>query len=503
MLAQLEEPLEADPAVFIFDIGDSGGMGCSTPIELKANHGNLIELDDRLILTGSLFAESPLYGPLRFASGSYTLMRDESDPNRITGITGDGLMLVPGVGVMAGLETTTPVRAKLSVLRGSDLQNFEVPVPNDNRCYFFFEIIAGAGNFAGKTSNFGFSLGANAQVVMDPTDPLLFFRGKLTGGKKTKFPGIKEAIPVEEIAIGISAQGLLTSTATAIPDRIITGHIYFGAEFDIPGTPFQVSGEIIVRLPDASSLNPDMVLAVDGSVFLQGAELLEIIPLPGITSDLFHVGDGTGILEFGFQLDSDGQLQQLPNVRLEFAVNKADMLGKLSNLTNSLLGDVLNASGVSTVSGLVDTDPFTFTFDVSTSSRLTLLGNGFNFSNAFHTGSLEPVFEWKISGGVDFGPFSSSALAFISSSGALRITASSSLGGSAEGCIAKVCVGVSFHFHANMVLAFPNTQATVAGDVEACGSFAGVEECADAGLSFNFGSPEVCFSAFGATVCVP
>jgi hypothetical protein len=398
---KIDEPLSANAThLTMAGTGGTAAQACSLPLDLLVNAGNLSRTASGYKVNGSIFANTGAYGPQRFANGAFTLTTDPNDPSRILDITGDGAAVLPFVGALKDfLPSTAGIRASFGVRRGSELQDLDVPVPGDNRCYFLIQILPASEGFTAAGASFSFSMGLDAKIVLDPSDPLFYFTGSLS-----TVPGMPNPVPIEDAALGFSAQGRLESTAKAIPNKIISGHLFLGATFEIPDTPFTVSGNIFLRFPDLNSSNPEIVFSLDGSLFLSGNIVSDIFGgvIPGLDNAL-HLGDGTVIQEIGIQT-INGVFIPLPHFHTEMGLQTADIVGNM--VSTAHLGDAIQAKTVASVSGYIDTGPIGFRVEIGADIGLNfpiLQSAGLDLHMHFLV-STTGEFDWSVGGTLDLGP---------------------------------------------------------------------------------------------------
>ncbi len=399
---KIDEPLVSNPTKLTLGAAQgNSAQACSLPVSLLVNPGNLAKTSTGYKINGSIFADTGAYGPQRFANGAFTVTTDPKDPSRVLDIVGDGAAVIPFVGALADfIPSINGLRASFGVRLGTELQDLEVPVPSDDRCYFLIQLIAGEGQdqFTATSASFGFSIGADIKMVLDPSDPLFYF-----GGSLTTVPGMPD-LPISDAALGFSAQGRLESTAKAIPNKIISGHLFLGATFEVPDTPFTISGNIFIRFPDLQSGNPEIVFSLDGSLFLSGDAVTDIFSSQiSDLSDAMHIGDGTVIQEIGVQ-QINGIPIPLPHIHTELGLQTADLIGNM--VTAAHLGDVIQGKALASVSGYFDTGPVAFRLEIGAEIGLNLpllKDAGLDLHLHFLVSTTGEV-DWSVGGKISLGP---------------------------------------------------------------------------------------------------
>ncbi len=474
---KIDEPLSKNAREFT--VGES----CALPLKIKVNPADLTQVAGGLNVNGSIWGETGDYGSQKFANGNFHFVTDPNDPSRIVDITGDGAGLIPFVGAYAQYESNVvAIRATFGVRKGSELQYLDVPVPNDDHCYFLASLKAVDAGFQASGKDFDFSI-ASGYMVMDPSDPLVYFLGKVT-----RLPKFFTTNGFTSLAMGISAHGHLQSTAKAIPDKIINGHLFFGATF-VFGLKARVSGDLFIRFPDYNSSSPQYVISADGSLFLGGQLVTTILSavIPGFTSDTLHVGDGTAILTIGVEQHNDESVAE-PGLRLEFAVQSANLLGSLTTLIH--LDSVIHSTAVERVSGFVDTINPGFGFAAEGDVDVTVAGaGGIGLTEKVGVSSAPPSAYFQLEGGIDI------VIATVKVSGDIDpLQGTFNITGSVG--VDFTIFGTGVDGGVSVTIAYPQG-ATISLDLEIC--VVGI--CGGVGGHITIGpDPEFCVNGLG---CLP
>ena len=492
----INQPLAANPvALQLTSTDGNAGASCSNNLDLLVNPENLRKIADGFELNGSIFSNSPAFGALRFGNGRFQIKVDPTNPSQIISLTGDGAALLPAVGILSAFDISNPLRVSIAISKGSELQDEEIPVADDNTCYFVFRVLPQSQPLSGIGANFNFSIGPGALVLMDPMDPLVFFTGSMEnppgadggdGGKDASgnHKSSGKGLVLKNVAIGISAGGNLVSTAKAIPGKIISGHLFFGATFDIPETPFTVSGNVFLRFPDFNDINSRLVLSVDGSLFISGNAVSDLVSasgvLPSFSDDTLHLGDGTVIQAFGFTA-TGGRVAVRPTYRNDFGLQSADVMGNA--VAAAELDGVLDATSTVSILGYLDLDqdPGAFSFAFNANMRLSVTAINLQLQvSMLATNRQLADSHFRLTGLVKAGPLDFNVLVNVGVGGFLA-TANLSFGFN----LAVVYGGLD----AALTIGFPTPGIITNGMVDLC--FAnpfGADPCAGLGVVLQIGA---------------
>lgn len=281
--------------------------------KLFVNGARITNIGNGFKIKGTIFSES-LVGNIAVTSGEFDLLRDEA--GRINAFDGYGTAQFPGAGILNdAVEMADIFGSWTKYASGALFREEDGSLPfDDNQCYFRFTI--DANNPLGQEEVGGPAMIKNTlfdydQLYYDPTDPALFFDGKMhqfdvkdrpkpvEGGKdqpkKFKTQQAKTKYSVSDVKIGLSLNDKFVFRPLAFSDELET--IVGGTNFEEFGAGFYMSGRVNLKkypiifegesfiysqvgLVDFFDLGFDQALykrGVNGKVFF-GHELLEILP---------------------------------------------------------------------------------------------------------------------------------------------------------------------------------------------------------------------------------
>lgn len=233
--------------------------------------------------TGELGLTTPL-GPITMARSDIVL-RQLAD-GRLDTFAGRSVVPAPSLGPFQGLRVEDPTQVEVLYQRGADLRRLDAPL-QDGRKYLAYRISQGLALSVGD-----FTLKApghkEALLVLDPADPFLFVTGDL--------PGLKKLGKLEDLGIGLSAQGLIPFEATtrwALDRRArgFQGHLYLRGKVPLGKYPMAIQGETAVRL---QRVGPSLVpTAVGGN-----GTLLLVVPLLDFIDFEMQLGTASAVASY-------------------------------------------------------------------------------------------------------------------------------------------------------------------------------------------------------------
>ncbi len=282
--------------------------------KLFVNGARMTSTDNGYKIKGTIFSES-LIGNIAVTSGEFDLLRDEN--GRINAFDGYGTAQFPGGGILNdAVEMADIFGSWTKYASGSLFMQEDEGLPfDDNQCYFRFTI--DANNILGQEEVGGPAMIKNTlfdydQLYYDPTDPALFFDGKMhqfkvkdrpkpssnNSGqpKKFKTQKAKTKFTVADVRIGLSLNDNFIFRPLTFSEELETivggtnfrefgGGFYMSGSVSLKKYPIIVEGETVIYsqagLVDFFDLGFDEALykrGVNGKVFF-GHELLDILPL--------------------------------------------------------------------------------------------------------------------------------------------------------------------------------------------------------------------------------
>ncbi|HEY3499789.1 MAG TPA: hypothetical protein VGK73_34090, partial [Polyangiaceae bacterium] len=214
----------------------------ATPFIFHTLASNVKELAEGFEVHGALLLTTPL-GQLPIANASVVFEYGEDRKKGLERLRGDVNLPFPSFGATAGFEVSDLVRASIGLDSGKNLAQLDAPIAEDRR-YLFFQFEAG---FQAKNGPVGISLpgGEDGTLILDPFDPFVFVKGSLFG---------LDAIgKVEDIAIGLSAQGLIpfvpeTTYGLAAGVGEFEGHVYLSGSVPLTRLPLTISGDMVLDI---------------------------------------------------------------------------------------------------------------------------------------------------------------------------------------------------------------------------------------------------------------
>lgn len=317
-------------------------------------------IDNGFAVEGSLQLELPGGEMLTFAEAS--LIFERAADGSIDTVHGTARLPFPAGGLVEGLEFADLAQVEVGYDYGRNLQDLEAPI-NDDQKYLFFSFSVGFEASAGPVS-LSMPDGQSATIVLDPADPMIYFRGNLGG--------VSGLGPIEDMGIGLSWQGLIPFTphlTFGMDDADAAGfegNVYLAGTVDIPRLPLAVTGEIVADMDPNGEGRSLFDVAVDDMGFQYGsngtlsltADFLQFLSFDlelARSSMIYRVdGDGASAVFSGqISPDQSWMPSQVP-LRASQAVQVA---GKLStDIADSyvrLHGNyTLDLSGLGALSGL-------------------------------------------------------------------------------------------------------------------------------------------------------
>ena len=268
--------------VFLFD------GGADSAIAMRTLGANVVENGMAFEIRGTVLVDTPL-GHVPLFEAELSLHTTDGNPLHIDRVTGRAAVPLPDLGVLAGLEVEDLVSAEIGLDYGVNLEHLEAPLQKDRR-YLYFDFSAGLSASLGPISMS--AGGASATVVLDPADPMFYVSGGLLG--------LAAIGPIEDVGIGMSAQGLLAFEPVrplerANIDAAFDGHLYLGGTVPVGRLPLSIDGEVVVNVdPDEdgatifNDASADFVLGGNG-VLSFGVEFLEFFEFG------FELGKATAV----------------------------------------------------------------------------------------------------------------------------------------------------------------------------------------------------------------
>lgn len=331
-------------------------------------------IEDGFVVEGSLDLELPGGEMLTFAQAS--LVFERAADGSIDRVHGTARLPFPASGLLQGIEVEDFAQVQVGYDYGRNLADLEAPVQEDRR-YLFFSFSVGLEASAGPVT-LSAPGGQSLTMVLDPADPMIYFRGNLGG--------VSGIGPIEDVGIGLSWQGRIpfephvTFGMTDEDAAGFDGNVYLAGSVAIPRLPLSVDGEIVIdldplgngrSLADLGSedlgfqygANGTLNLAADFSVLSFEMELAR-------TSTIYHASSEGAYAVFSGQLDpdtewmpsqiplrSDGAVQVGGKISTDFEESYVRMHGNWS-LDASVLGAAsgLDLSEISMVEATLDID---------------------------------------------------------------------------------------------------------------------------------------------------
>lgn len=266
-------------------------------------------IEDGFVVEGSLDLELPGGEMLTFAQAS--LVFERAADGSIDRVHGTARLPFPASGLLEGIEVEDFAQVQVGYDYGRNLEDLEAPVQEDRR-YLFFSFSVGLEASAGPVT-LSAPNGQSMTMVLDPADPMIYFRGNLGG--------VSGIGPIEDMGIGLSWQGRIPfepHVTFGMSDEDAAGfdgNLYLAGSVAIPRLPLSVDGEIVVdfdplgngrSLADMSAedlgfqygANGTLNVAADFSVVSFEMELAR-------TSTIYHASREGAYAVFAGQLDPD------------------------------------------------------------------------------------------------------------------------------------------------------------------------------------------------------
>ncbi len=266
-------------------------------------------IEDGFVVEGSLDLELPGGETLTFAQAS--LVFERAADGSIDRVHGTARLPFPASGLLEGIEVEDLAQVQVGYDYGRNLEDLEAPVQEDRR-YLFFSFSVGLEASAGPIT-LSAPGGQSMTMVLDPADPMIYFRGNLGG--------VSGIGPIEDVGIGLSWEGRIPfepHVTFGMSDEDAAGfdgNLYLAGSVAIPRLPLSVDGEIVVdfdplgngrSLADMSAedlgfqygANGTLNIAADFSIASFEMELAR-------TSTIYHASREGAYAVFAGQLDPD------------------------------------------------------------------------------------------------------------------------------------------------------------------------------------------------------
>ncbi|MCK6570560.1 hypothetical protein L6V77_05530 [Myxococcota bacterium] len=259
-------PLPAD--------GPSEVRGFTTLVVDRASNNPLVfwirdelvtALEDGFVVQGSLDLELPGGQMLTFAEASLVFERTANGD--IDRVHGTARLPFPGAGLMEGVELADLAQVQVGYDYGRNLQDLDAPVLDDRR-YLFFSFSTGLEASAGPVT-LSAPNGQSVTLVLDPADPMIYFRGNLGG--------VSGIGPVEDMGIGLSWQGRIpfephnTFGMDAEDAAGFQGNLYLAGSVSLRRIPLSIDGEIVLDIDPLGNGRSMADLGADDLGFQYGA----------------------------------------------------------------------------------------------------------------------------------------------------------------------------------------------------------------------------------------
>ena len=194
-------------------------------------------------------------------------------------------MVLRNVGAMSACEMDDVARANLGLDYGSNLEELGAPIAMERR-YLFFQFDEGLAAQCGPIS-IEAPGGVSALAVLDPSDPMLYLDGSLLG--------LGAIGPIDNVGLGISAQGLMPFTPTHVMTEVdglqglgdFDGHIFIKGSGSIYNS-LSIDGEMMLSFneDDGETLGESLQIGANGAVGVS-VDFLEFMSFG------FALGDAT------------------------------------------------------------------------------------------------------------------------------------------------------------------------------------------------------------------
>ncbi len=274
----LEEP--ADFRTFIVDALSE------TPMVFRAKSNTVIDTPSGTHIEGTLLVSTPV-GHLKMAEASVDLDLVPGTSDEVDRIVGSAGIPFPSVGAMSACEMDEVARANLGLDYGSNLEELGAPLALDRR-YLFFQFNAGLAAQCGPIS-IEAPGGVSALAVLDPSDPMMYLEGSLLG--------LGAIGPIDNVGLGISAQGLMPFTPTHVLTEVegleglgdFDGHIFIKGSGSVYNS-LSIDGEMMLSFNEdggsTETLGQSLQIGANGAVGVS-VDFLELMNFG------FGLGDAT------------------------------------------------------------------------------------------------------------------------------------------------------------------------------------------------------------------
>jgi hypothetical protein len=168
---------------------------------------------------------------------------------------------------MDGVELADLAQVQVGYDYGRNLQDLDAPVLDDRR-YLFFSFSTGLEASAGPVT-LSAPNGQSVTLVLDPADPMIYFRGNLGG--------VSGIGPVEDMGIGLSWQGRIpfephnTFGMDAEDAEGFQGNLYLAGSVSLRRIPLSIDGEIVLDIDPLGNGRSIADLGADDLGFQYGA----------------------------------------------------------------------------------------------------------------------------------------------------------------------------------------------------------------------------------------
>ena len=214
----------------------------SRPFVFHTFGSNVTQTSDGFAVRGALLLATPL-GELPIANASVTFAYGTERSQGLKTVRGDAAVPFPSFGAAQGFTAEDLVSASLGFDSGENLASLGAPL-NDDRHYLFFQLNEGV-SIANGPLTFSLPGGNDATLVLDPFDPFVFASGSLLG--------LDALGKVEDVGIGISAQGLIpfhAATNQGLKQGMddFKGALYLSGSVPLGRLPLTFTGEAVLDI---------------------------------------------------------------------------------------------------------------------------------------------------------------------------------------------------------------------------------------------------------------
>ncbi|MBX3191829.1 MAG: hypothetical protein KF819_32865 [Labilithrix sp.] len=309
------------------------------PFVFRAANDAVKAVADGFEVKGELVLDTPS-GPMSFGSAEASF---EWGPDKSIGfakVKGLVDLPFPGAGALQGVALSSIVRGQIGYDAGANLTAIDAPLAQD-RHYLYVDVAAGLEAKSGIVT-FTAPGGKSLRVVLDPTDPSLFFTGSVLG--------MDQLGKIENVAVGVSTRGLIPfqpEVTWGIENQVkaMTGHLYLAGEVPLSKYPMSIDGKIVVNVdpddtgkPAFSNGGSGISLAANGTVNVK----VDFIPTIDISFPVVKATMGgkiTAAEQYGyFSGEADSDIRWIPTVIPLRPAGKVKIAGLLhSNIDKSFL----------------------------------------------------------------------------------------------------------------------------------------------------------------------